>query len=230
VSVVGEWRDGIGTVTNAMTQDAATGTWSVKVPLRNHLGSGTDEIFMAQTVIPPEDADLTTAGIPHRVHMTPIDTDAPAADYPRLTQHTWDSWREQLRDFVSTTLFKFTSGAGSPVGGTVPATLSLTLGAPASFGTFVPGVQSTYAASTTATVTSTAGDATLTASGPTHLVNGSFSLPDGLQVSESKSTWSGPVSNDAVTLSFAQHIGATDALRTGSYSASVTFTLSTTMP
>ena len=48
------------------------------------------------------------------------------------------------------------------VGGTVPATLSLTLGAPASFGAFTPGVAKEYTASTTANVISTAGDAALT--------------------------------------------------------------------
>ena len=48
-----------------------------------------------------------------------------------------------------------------PIGGTVPATLSLTLGTPATFGAFTPGVDRTYAASTTASVISTAGDATL---------------------------------------------------------------------
>ena len=42
--------------------------------------------------------------------------------------------------------------ATMPVGGTVPATLSLTLGAPASFGDFMPGVARDYDASTTATV------------------------------------------------------------------------------
>ncbi len=47
------------------------------------------------------------------------------------------------------------------VGGTVPATLSLTLGTPASFGPFLPGVAKDYTASTTATVISTAGDAVL---------------------------------------------------------------------
>ena len=52
------------------------------------------------------------------------------------------------------------------VGGTVPATLSLTLGAPATFGAFVPGVQTDYSAQTTATVTSTAGDATLAVTDP----------------------------------------------------------------
>ena len=52
------------------------------------------------------------------------------------------------------------------VGGTVPATLSLTLGAPATFGAFTPGVAKDYTASTTANVISTAGDAALTVSRP----------------------------------------------------------------
>ena len=52
----------------------------------------------------------------------------------------------------------FTDATGG-VGGTVPSTLSLTLGAPASFGAFIPGVGRTYVASSMATVTSTAGDA-----------------------------------------------------------------------
>ena len=43
-------------------------------------------------------------------------------------------------------------------------------------------------------------------------------------------TYSGPTSNDGVSLAFKQHIGATDALRTGSYSKTLTFTLSTTAP
>ena len=39
-----------------------------------------------------------------------------------------------------------------------------------------------------------------------------------------------PVSNDPVTIAFAQHIDATDPLRTGTYSKTLTFTLSTTTP
>jgi alpha-glucuronidase len=116
------------------------------------------------------------------------------------------------------------------VGATVPATLSLTLGAAPSFGTFTPGVDRTYSASTTANVISTAGDAALSVSDPGHLSNGAFSLPEALQVTPSKSSWAAPVSNDAVTIGFSQHIGATDALRTGSYSRTLTFTLATTMP
>ena len=43
-------------------------------------------------------------------------------------------------------------------------------------------------------------------------------------------TYSGPVSNDTVTMNFSQAIGANEALRTGSYSKTLTFTLSTTTP
>jgi hypothetical protein len=43
-------------------------------------------------------------------------------------------------------------------------------------------------------------------------------------------TYTAPVSNDNVTLNFRQTIGANDALRTGSYSKTLTFTLSTTAP
>jgi hypothetical protein len=42
--------------------------------------------------------------------------------------------------------------------------------------------------------------------------------------------WFAPVSNDAVTLWFSQHIGSTDPLRTGAYGKTLTFTLSTTNP
>jgi hypothetical protein len=126
------------------------------------------------------------------------------------------------------------------VGGTVAATLSLTLGAPASFGGFVPGVANEYTASTTANVVSTAGDAALTVSDPStdhpgHLVNGAFFLPQPLLAAGSPlpalvKTYGGPASNDAVPVTFTQPIAATDALRTGAYAKTLTFTLSTTNP
>ena len=102
------------------------------------------------------------------------------------------------------------------VGGTVPATLVLTLGTPAAFGPFAPGIAKDYTASTTATVVSTAGDAALTASDPSstaagRLVNGTFS-------------------NDNVAIDFKQSIAANEALRTGTHAKSLTFTLSTTNP
>jgi hypothetical protein len=139
--------------------------------------------------------------------------------------------------------------------GTVPATLSLALGSPATFGPFTPGVARDYLASTTANVISTAGDATLSVADPSstntgHLTNGSFFLPQKLQANASSAggtgsayapvggsanpttvlSYGGPVSNDAVTLGFKQSIGANDALRTGAYSKTLTFTLSTTTP
>ena len=87
-----------------------------------------------------------------------------------------------------------------------------------------------YTATTDANVISTAGDAALSVSEPGHLTNGAFSLPQPLQVAFSKAAWTAPVSNDKVTLTFKQAIGANDALRTGTYSKTLTFTLSTTTP
>ncbi len=121
-------------------------------------------------------------------------------------------------------------GENGSAGGVVPATLSLGMGPNASFGAFTPGVVRDYAATTTATVISSAGDAALTVSEPGHLTNGAFSLPSPLVVEFSKAAWSAPVSNDEVTVTFKQHIGASDALRTGAYSKTLTFTLSTTTP
>ena len=137
----------------------------------------------------------------------------------------------------------------SSAGATVLPTLSLTLGTPATFGAFTPGIQRDYDASTTATVVSTAGDGTLsvadassTATG--HLVNGTFALPVALQAGVGGTfaavggsaaptplkTYTGPASNDAVAVNFRQRINANDALRTGAYSKTLTFTLSTTAP
>jgi X-Pro dipeptidyl-peptidase len=79
-------------------------------------------------------------------------------------------------------------------------------------------------------VTLTAADATLSVSEPGHLTNGPFSLPSPLQVDWSPRSWSGPVSNAIVPISFTQHIGAGDALRTGTYATTLTWTLSTTTP
>jgi levanase len=126
------------------------------------------------------------------------------------------------------------------VGGNVPATLSLSLGSAPNFGPFQPGVTREYTASTTANVISTAGDAALTVSDPSsnhtgHLVNGAFFLPQPLKVAGSPlpvtaKTWSEPVSKYLVTIPFSQSISATDALRTGNYNKTLTFTLSTTTP
>jgi hypothetical protein len=119
--------------------------------------------------------------------------------------------------------------APATVGGTVPATLSLSV-APAAFPAFTPGVTRDYTAATTATVTSTAGDATLSFSDPGHLANGPFTLPEPLRIELGRSTWSAPTSNEAIPVMYKQLIESTDALRTGTYTRTVTFTLSTTSP
>jgi hypothetical protein len=117
------------------------------------------------------------------------------------------------------------------IGGSVPPTLSLTMGNPPSFGAFLPSVDRTYETATTATVTSTAGNAALTVSPqPAYLANGEFTLSEPLQVTFSKATWTAPVSSDPVTITFRQHIGVTQPLRSGTYSKTLTFTLSTTNP
>ena len=43
-------------------------------------------------------------------------------------------------------------------------------------------------------------------------------------------SYSGPVSNDAVPITFTQTIGQSEPLRTGTYGKTLTFTLSTTNP
>jgi amidase len=118
----------------------------------------------------------------------------------------------------------------TPVGGTVPPTLSLTLGPPATFGAFRPGVADTYTAATTANVISTALDARLTVDEPGRLTNGSFALAQPVQVEIAPDRWTAPVSNAPVTLTFRQPIGVNEALRTGVYSRMLTFTLSTANP
>ena len=125
---------------------------------------------------------------------------------------------------------KLARAAGGSVGGAVPATLALTLGPAASFGAFTPGVAREYTATMTANVISTAGDAALTTSDPGHLMNGTFALPAPLRVELNPASWSGPVSNAAVVITFRQAIGTGDALRTGAYTRTLTFTLSTTTP
>ena len=134
---------------------------------------------------------------------------------------------------------------GGAVSGLVPPQLSIVLGAPAVFAPFMAGVASDYEAFTTATVTSTAGEATLSVSDPStvapgHLVNGTLALPQALQVKANGGayapvggtllTYGGPISGDEVAIGVKQSIGAKDALRTGTYTKTLTFTLSTSTP
>jgi len=88
----------------------------------------------------------------------------------------------------------------------------------------------------------TVADPSSTATG--HLVNGAFSLPQPLQAGVGGAfapvggsaaptllkTWNAPTTNEQAKIDFKQSIGANDALRTGTYSKTLTFTLSTTQP
>lgn len=146
-----------------------------------------------------------------------------------------------------------TATATGTVTGSVPATLALSLGTPPTFGTFTPGFAKDYTATSDATVLSTAGEATLSvvdpsATAPGHLVNGSFVLPQPLGVRAVNAantgtpfatvsgtaltllTYGAPVSGDKVTLEFKQPIALGDALRTGTYAKTLTYTLSTNHP
>ncbi len=134
----------------------------------------------------------------------------------------------------------------------VPTALSLTMGAPATFGTFTPGIAKDYTAGTTVNVISTASGARLSvadpsatntwqarqrrvlpagdAAGAAASAGGTSAALSPVGAATSLLTYAGPVSNDAVTVTFTQPVGAGDALRTGTYSKSLTFTLATTTP
>jgi hypothetical protein len=147
------------------------------------------------------------------------------------------------------------ASADTTVGGAVAAQLALSIGPAATFGAFAAGVTRDYEAATTAKVISTAGSASLSVADPSatatgHLVNGAFSLPSALQASARSTggtgsapaavgggasptpllSYAAPISNDEVAITFRQHIGSNDALRTGTYAKTLTFTLSTTAP
>lgn len=183
-----------------------------------------------QPAVPTGTVQVLSGGAPLGPPVALVDGKAtlsvPNASGPVTVAYSGDTLYNAGTSAVS---YAATSTPGS-VGGSVPATLSLALATPAPLGPFVPGVAKTYSTSSAATVTSTAGNALLSVAGPSHLANGAFTLPEPLQVSFSKAAWSQPVANDAVTIGYVQPIRADDPLRTGTYSTTLTFTLSTTQP
>jgi peptidoglycan/xylan/chitin deacetylase (PgdA/CDA1 family) len=172
------------------------------------------------------------ASLPPITIAVAVAADAPAVitTAPRVTGRGGNVWVHATSDTISTA-----TPVPGEVGGTVPPTLSLTLGAPASFGAFAPGVAREYTATQAATVTSTAGEATLSVNDPSpvstgQLVNGAFALAQPLTPLGVVKTYAAPVSNDPVTITFKQAIGANEALRTGVYAKTLVFTLSATTP
>jgi hypothetical protein len=129
------------------------------------------------------------------------------------------------------------------IGGEVPGVLALDVTTPGSLGSFTPGLAKDYSVETSAKVTSSAGDARLTVHDPSatatgKLVNGQYALASALQINGSPlagtpstlKTWTGPITGASVALAFKQAISADEPLRRGTYSKTLTFTLSTTTP
>jgi peptidoglycan/xylan/chitin deacetylase (PgdA/CDA1 family) len=249
-------RGGIGTITltvsnpttDLSTDDNPTVVTHAMPPGLSSLGaSGEGWTCTGATTVSCTRSTVLAPGtsLPPITIRVSVATSAPAVinTAPRVTGRGGNVWVHGGSDRISTA-----TPVPGDIGGTVPATLSLTLGAAAGFGAFIPGATRTYTATTTATVTSTAGDATLAVSDPDtvapgRLANGVFTLTDplraaangGLQSAVTHAgapvlTYDRPVSNDVASLAFTQTIGASEALRTGSYSKTLTFTLSTTAP
>ena len=159
---------------------------------------------------------------------------------------------------VSQSTYSISENGTDP--GNVPATLNLNLGTPTEFSPFVPGLTKDYLATLNAQIVSTAGDLTLTVNDAAttnvgKLVNGTFALAQTVQAGAVKVptdgtptpapssfkplggasaptpllTYDGPVSGSAA-ITFKQPVAETDALRTGSYTKTLTFTISTTTP
>jgi hypothetical protein len=142
-----------------------------------------------------------------------------------------------------------------PIEAQVPSVLALTLNSPtATLGPIMPGVAQNYEATVLASVTSSAGNATLTAADPEDgsgkLTNGTMQFASPLLLKASNAehpstafapltgtanplvllTWAGETASDPVTISLRQPIGANEPLLAGGYSKTITFTLSTTQP
>jgi sugar phosphate isomerase/epimerase len=211
------------------------------------------------TLAPGAPATATAPAVPRgtcvvNVGFKPTKTNYKSVAYLQFTSNA-DNATEQILLAA-----KSGADAIAGVGGDVATTLSLNIGNAGSFGAFTPAFARNYDTAVAASVISTAGDATLSVTDPSstatgHLVNTTspaFSLPSILTVRAANAananpayvplsetagapvsllTYSGPTAGaDGVTLGFRQAIGATDTLRSGSYSKTLTFTLSTTTP
>jgi hypothetical protein len=147
-----------------------------------------------------------------------------------------------------------TASVGIVVEGVVPFTQTLAATcSPVVLGPFVPGKTHEYSNTCVLKATSTAAQSKLVAedASPTHtghLVQGTYFLPEPLE-SKAASTQGGiggvftslvapatlltyakPFSEDEATVTFNQKIGLHDSLHTGTYSKTITLTLSTTEP
>jgi hypothetical protein len=219
------------------------------------------------SVVTPAEGDTYTQGQPVTASYTCADNAAvqncagPVANGAQISTATVGSFdfKVDATDTSGNTAtitrhYSVVPVTGTP-GGETPATLNIALGASNPFTPFVPGIAKDYLTSVSATLTSTAGDATLWVADPSstatgRLVNGGFALaaplqfcatsPNGTSAPQAAVggsaaptkllTYAGPLGAEAATLNFKQTIGGNEALRTGGYSKTLTFTLSTTTP
>ena len=202
---------------------------------------------------PATAADETAYATPRGTCTVNVGFKPTRSGYQSVARLQVTSGSDAATESIPLTGLSNNSALGS-VGGSVPSMLSLTLGSTPSFGAFVPAVARTYDAAGAATVVSTAADAALSVSdadavNPGKLVNGTFALASAVTVRATNAAQTGgnytavgaapttllsyaapTLGADPVTLSFRQAIGATDQLRAGNYSKTLTFTLSTTTP
>ena len=132
-------------------------------------------------------------------------------------------------------------------GGTVPATLVADARRARASARSRPAWPGSTTPTATATVTSTAGDAALSVADPATDRSGPAGERRVLaraagpgrrhgrvradrRTPQALHSYGGPVSNDALAIRFKQAIGASEPLRTGAYTKTFTFTLSTTTP
>ncbi len=268
---------GVGQVLTLSTPGVNTVKW-LAVDIKGNVSAVQSKSFLLDTVAPtvtvniPEGAVYTQgrpvpltfscadeaggSGLASCVGSTPTGSNLPTgtAGMQVLTITATDNVGNVTVKTVNYRVLDATNTNGG-VSGNVPATLALTLGTPATFGVFTPGVDRDYTANSTANVVSSAGDAALSIADPSQtftgqLVNGTYALPSKVTVKATSpgstaapggtvggssaptllASWAAPISNDSVTIMFAQHVSRTDGLRTGSYSKTLTFTLSTTTP
>jgi hypothetical protein len=207
----------------------------------------------------PGTVTLSSTNTPATSFEVPANSVVPPEAVPGQTIHlileVTDSGSPSLARYQRVVVTVAARAAGV-VNGNVTPTLALTLTNATALGPFIPGTAANYTSASAATVTSTAGDAAVTVGdaspiAPGRLVNGTATLTSPLQVKATSAvgtgpaafvalpalsspatllSYSGPVTRDAVTISYQQGISATETLRSGTYSKAVTFTLATINP
>ena len=170
------------TGTGAMTPEQSAAFQAARAAYRAQLGAWMDAQGVDAVVFPGQLSDIhlndsiqpsfgrrdpqaSAAGVPNVIfpagfndHGQPINLQLQGKEFDdaKLLGYAY-AFEAKANGHVAPSVapvLPFATSTTGTVGGSVPATLSLTLGAPASFGAFTPGVAKDYAASTTANVIS----------------------------------------------------------------------------